>query len=103
MNFISETNKAIHKEEVVRMKHRRAIFEKSYGREIKTLKDIQRSRIPWHEKEEASRMVADIMLHDIFFSSFGSSGKPSELVKKRFGKCHCPDPNSKQSPGADRC
>ena len=85
MNFISETNKAIHKEELVRMKHRRAIFEKSYGGDFKTLRDIRRSRIPAYERDEISRLVTDITLHDIYFSSFGAVGCASERVRKRFG------------------
>ena len=85
MNFISETNKEIHREELVRMKHRRAIFEKSYNSSFKTLRDVYRARIPRYEREALVKLVSDICLHEIFFSSFDARGGVSDTVKNKYG------------------
>ena len=85
MNFTSEANERIHKEELVRMKHRRSIFEKSYGREFKTLRDVDRARIPTYEREELYKLVSDIILHEIFFNSYDSPKKPSLTVCEKYG------------------
>lgn len=85
MNFISESNERIHREELVRMKHRRSIFEKSYKAEFKTLRDVYRARIPAYERDVLARLVCDINLHDIFFSSFDMSGGRSDAVRRQFG------------------
>ena len=85
MKFISDANLSIHKEEFERMKHRRAIFEKSYGVELKTVRDAYRSHIPLYEREETVELITNIILHDVFFSSFGFSGHVSVPVRKRYG------------------
>ena len=85
MKFISETNERIHKEELVRMKLRRSVFEKSYGREFKTLRDAIHARMPTGEREILRKLLTDILLHEIFFDSFGPSNRPSESVRRRYG------------------
>ena len=83
MRFISKTNEAMHKEELVRMKHRRSIFEKSYGATFRSIRDAERVRMPINEREELTRLLSEIILHEIFFSSFDSPGKISEKIRKK--------------------
>ena len=85
MNFISEANKMIHKEELVRMKHKRSIFEKSYGMTFRTLHDVGRARMAITEREELARLLTKIILHEIYFSSFCRAGNVSERIRKQYG------------------
>ena len=85
MNFISERNKTLHTEELIRMKHRRAIFEKSYGARFKTAEDVNMARIPRRERDELFNLVMDIAYHEVYFSSFGNSGTVCGAVREQFG------------------
>ena len=70
-DFLSDMSIAQHKDYVRNMRLKYSILEKSIPNLAgKDISDIRRMRIPFSEREYAISLLADIRLHDIFFSSF---------------------------------
>ena len=86
MNFISRTNYEIHKEHLRTLKLRMSIFEKSYPEMAgKSCKELLRLPIRRTEREEAAVLKADILAHELYFSSFSAHNSTAELVRKAYG------------------
>lgn len=86
MNFISDACKALHEDYLRTMKLRLSIFEKSYSKVAgKSLSEIERMRIPSGEREELIRLKAEILAHELYFSSFGASNERCERVCEHYG------------------
>ena len=85
MKFISDRNRDIHKGELMKMKHKRSIFEKSYHTTFNSVNDAFQKAVPQREREELYGLLCDIALHEIYFSSFLPHRGVSELIKKRYG------------------
>ena len=72
--FLSDTSIALHTEHIRQMKLKYSILEKSIqGLSGKEIFEIKRMRLPACEKEYAVSLLADIKLHEIFFSSFSQA------------------------------
>lgn len=86
MDFLSEYNINLHKEHLNKLKNLYSVMEKSYP-EIKgqSIEKIRRMRISTSEKAEIMRLSGLILAHEVFFSSFDSSYKSSQLVRQSFG------------------
>ena len=86
MNFLSERSIELHKEYLNTIMLRYKIFEKSYpelyGRDIE---GIYKTRIPITEREEAGKLLSEIMAHRLFFSSFSSPNTNSARIKREYG------------------
>jgi len=86
MIFISDRCKKMHCEYLREMKLKMSIFEKSYPDMVGGgVKDILRSRANRAERERAAALKADILSHDIYFSSFGESNERCELIRHTWG------------------
>ena len=86
MNFLSEANVALHKEYLRTLKLKRVIFEKSYsGISDVGFKREYELNIPRSEKDELFELNRKIISHELFFSSFGASGRRCEAVKNAYG------------------
>lgn len=85
MNFLSDANKSIHREYLRQLKLRMSIFEKSYPWiKGKNIREIARGRLKSDERDELIRIKAEVLAHEMYFSSFGEShGAPS--VRKEYG------------------
>lgn len=86
MDFLSARNLRMHTEYLENLRCRFSIFEKSYnGLAGGDLKSIARSHIPHTEKKAAISIKSEIILHEVYFSSFFESGSVSQNVKKKYG------------------
>lgn len=71
--FLSDTSIAWHMEHIRQMKLKYSILEKSIqGLSGKEIFEIKHMRVPYCDREYATSLLADIKLHEIFFSSFSS-------------------------------
>lgn len=86
MDFISRTNYEVHKEHLRTLKLKMSIFEKSYP-EItgKSCREILRAPIQRPEREAAAALKADILAHELYFSSYSSNNTTSERVRTTYG------------------
>ena len=86
MKFLSERNYRIHQEYLENLRRNFSIFEKTYNSLInQDLKGILKSSIPKYEKAAALDLKSEIIVHEIYFSSFDESGEVCESVKKKYG------------------
>ena len=85
-NVLDEKTTEIHKEYLRRQKLRYSVLEKSCPLIVgKGIFEIPRLKgIPSDIKREALLLGSDIMLHEIYFDSFGVEHSSSALVKKNF-------------------
>lgn len=85
-NVLDEKTTEIHKEYLRRQKLRYSVLEKSCPLIVgKGIFEIPRLKgIPSDIKREALLLGSDIMLHEIYFDSFGIEYPCSELIKKDF-------------------
>ncbi len=86
MDFISLTNYELHREHLRQLKLRMSIFEKSYP-EIKgkSPKQILKLPIERTERELAAGLLADILAHELFFSSFSSPNLICPSIRGVYG------------------
>lgn len=87
MDFISEKNLALHKEQVGRDILRLGILERSVP-EIQTAqpRELFRMRVRGIDMRAAAELKASILLHRIFFDSFSDKAfAPSAAIRRRFG------------------
>ena len=85
--FLSEENIALHKEYVRQMRLKYSILESSipalHGADVL---EISRLRLTRRDREDATALLSDIALHDIFFSSFAKEKYArSERISREFG------------------
>lgn len=86
MDFISRTNYDLHKEYLRSLKLQMSIFEKSYpGMTGKSCRDILKLPIKRSEREEAAALKADILAHELYFSSFSSANTASSVLRDAYG------------------
>lgn len=86
MDFISRTNCDLHKEYLRTLKLQMSIFEKSYpGMTGKSCREILKLPIKRSEREEAAALKADILAHELYFSSFSSANIASPLLRDVYG------------------
>ncbi len=86
MDFISRTNYEMHREHLRTLKLRMSIFEKSYPETAgKTCRELLRLPIKRSEREEAAALKADILAHELYFSSYSSHNVPSVRVRDTYG------------------
>ena len=88
MDFLSEQSEYMHREYLRKLKLEYSIFEKSYPeivgkncREILYCRAISKRA----EREEAVNLKAEILAHELFFSSFSTPNQSSVSIKKYFG------------------
>lgn len=87
MKFLSEDNVIMHKEYVRTKKLQYSILEKSipglYG---KSVNEILTMRLGTRDKSDALRLLTDISLHELFFTSFGDvQYERSDLIRSLYG------------------
>ena len=86
MDFISQTNSELHREHLRTMKLQMSIFEKSYPEIVgKSCKEILKLPIKRSEREAAASLLADILAHELYFSSFSQTNAPSPAIRKAYG------------------
>ena len=86
MNFISEENRKIHEKYLRELKLKMSIFEASYPQiSGKGCREILRADFRRVERERAALLRAEIMAHEIFFTSFQLSSGRSIKVCKGWG------------------
>ena len=86
MKCLTEQNLSLHKEYLRELKLRLAVLEKSFpSGNTETLKDVRRLPLNSEEREAWRRLKAEVLAHEIYFSSFGKSGTPSESVREKYG------------------
>lgn len=86
MEFLSERNVELHREYLNNLILKYRIFEKSYPELVGVRLDgIHKAKIPYYEREEAEKLLSEIEVHKIFFSSFGKRNLRSERIKREFG------------------
>ena len=86
MKFLSERNYRMHQEYLGDLRCKFSIFEKTYCSLInKDLQGIAASDIPKNEKAAALDLRSEIVVHEVYFSSFDESGEVCENVKKKYG------------------
>lgn len=87
MNFISEKNLALHKEQVGRDILRLGILERSVPEiAAATPRELSRIRVRGIDMHAAAELKASILLHRIFFGSFSDKAfSPSAAIRQRFG------------------
>ena len=87
LEFLSEGSLALHMEYVRRLRLKYSILEKSV-KEIKSknLYDILRQKIKITDKTDALNLISEIVLHDVFFSSFRDEEcMASQEARRHFG------------------
>lgn len=84
--FLSEGAIREHKEYLCELKHKASILKKS-GIELEKAARGGRCGVPLDGKErsEIEKLLHDIKMHEIYFSSFGRSFIPCPKIKERFG------------------
>ena len=86
MDFISQTNYELHREHLRQLKLRMSIFEKSYPEIVGTsCKEILKLPIKRPERVTAAALYADILAHELYFSSFAASNTVSPAIRKTYG------------------
>ena len=86
MDFISQTNYELHREHLRQLKLRMSIFEKSYPEIVgKSCKEILKLPIKRPEREAAAALYADILAHELYFSSFAAANTASSAIRKAYG------------------
>ncbi len=86
MDFISRTCYELHREYLRTLKLQMSIFEKSYPDMIgKSCREILRLPIKRSEREEGASLKADILAHELYFSSFSSANAASPTVHDAYG------------------
>ena len=86
MKFLSERNYRMHQEYLENLRCKFSIFEKTYSSLInKDLKGIVNADIPRNEKAISLDLKSEIIVHEVYFSSFDESGEVCENVKKKYG------------------
>lgn len=85
--FLSEENLSLHKEYIRTKRLRYSIIEASFpSLSSADVGRIYRMKIPTRDKRDAIELMAEIKLHDIFFSSFTESPYArSPVVSMRYG------------------
>ena len=82
--FLSEEAIELHKEYLRTLKYRYSILEKSFP-EINGLALQLIAKIRHNYKDETLSLKTEILCHELFFNSFGSSYQSSLAVKKWYG------------------
>ena len=85
--IFSEENLALHREYVRKLRLRYSILETSLPKlSGKSVEDVLRLRLARVDSNDVMRLLPEIQLHEIFFSSFSENGYPhSDLIVKRHG------------------
>ena len=81
---VSERALRIHNEHLESLKLKYSVLEKSCPElRGKTLREIMKFKTKY--RAEAINLKSDIMLHELYFSSFGEAYQRSDCVRKSFG------------------
>lgn len=81
---ISEEALKMHGEYLRELRLKYSVLEKSYPElSGKSLFDISKARV--RGREEAILLKSEIMLHELYFSSFGEGCRPSGVVRRCYG------------------
>ena len=84
--FLSERAIFMHREYVNKLKLRCSIIEKSYScLSGKTLSEIRKTKADKSAREELIRLKSEVILHELYFSSFGEKFEFSKTINERFG------------------
>lgn len=84
--FLSAASIREHKEHLRELRHKASILKKS-GVDFEKAAKGERCRVLLSKKErsEIEKLLHDIKMHEIYFSSFGQSFIPCQKIKQRFG------------------
>ncbi len=86
MDFVSQTTYELHREHLRQLRLQMSIFEKSYPEMVgKNCKEILKLPIKRPEREAAAALLADILAHELYFSSFSKTHAPSTAIRRAFG------------------
>ena len=86
MKVISETSRMMHKDFLHNLKLKQSIFEKSYPSLFgKDIKEIDKLKIPYIEREAYKDLLSQIYAHELFFSSFCDRSRGSDTVRRIYG------------------
>ena len=85
--IFSEENLILHREYLRKLRLRYSILETSVPKlSGASLEDVQRLRLTQRDRADVMRLLPEIELHEIFFSSFSEQRQTrSDLIIKRFG------------------
>ena len=86
-NFLSDENIALHSEYQRNIRLKYSIFESSYPMLVgASMKDILHFRLSSRDKGEVTKLLAEMELHDVYFSSFGNERFPRSVnVADQYG------------------
>lgn len=85
-NFISEDNLLKHKEYLRHLKCVYSVLEKSYpAAQEKSIKDIAKMKMSGQVKEEFFDRKCDILLHELYFSSFSDFRTRCPALVEQYG------------------
>ncbi|MBO5945086.1 MAG: hypothetical protein J6Q69_00610 [Clostridia bacterium] len=86
MRVISKTSEIMHKDLLHNLKLRQSIFEKSYpilcGKDIR---EIDKLKIPYGEREEYKELLSNVYAHELFFSSLSDTPGINNTVRRTYG------------------
>ena len=87
MIFLSEDNLLLHKEYVNKKRLQLSIIEKSIsGIKNKSVGEILGMRLSPRDKADTTLLLSEIVLHDLFFSSYSDEPYPgSAAIRRDFG------------------
>ena len=86
MVFLSEENVLRHKAFLKEMKLKYSVLEKSVPQiSGKSIKEISHLHVSCDDKDEILRLKSAILLHEIYFDSFGDNFSKSDVIRKNYG------------------
>lgn len=85
-SFLSEESIGLHREYCRVLKLKYSILEKSFPCiALEDAKSISKMKIDRAAKNEILKLKAEILCHELYFSSFGEKHQDSEIIRRQYG------------------